>query len=191
MVVRKTLVLSLCLLTLLGAPATYGEPFGALRAWHVPSSQLKAGGLLADPVLAHWLSRLPETDTEPTAAPAAMSTEFLKAQPIGGEVFSLMTTAPPSNASRPIAEAGVDRQLFDAMPLGGEPGRFVSAGTQPLIIATNSEPPRATEGRSASRTHHARKHRHQRAKVVVGRSAASRCTCASTGPLVSERPISN
>jgi hypothetical protein len=178
---------------LLGASATYGQPFGALPAWHEPSSQFEAGGLLADPVLAHWLRALPQPDIELETGPAAATnSELFDQQPIGGEGSSWTAAALPTSSARTF-EPEVDRQLFDATPLGGKAGRFVSASTPPLAVARNSEPRPAVEGRSASRIHQARNNRARPAKLAARHSngAVSRCSCTAAGPTIAKDPISN
>ena len=177
----------------LGGSATYGAPFGALSAWHEPSSQFEAGGLLADPVLAHWLRTLPQPDMElETGRAAATSGELFDQQPIGGEGSSWTAVTLPISSAQNF-EPDVDRQLFDATPLGPKPGRFVSIGAQPVTVAGNSEPRPPLEGRSASRSDHARKDRALRAKEAARHRHRSvrRCTCTASAPTIAKAPVSN
>jgi hypothetical protein len=189
---RKTFALFLSVVALLGAPETYGQPFGALPAWHQISNPFEAGGLLADPVLAHWLRVLPQPGIDLETGPAAATSSEIDQQPIGGERARWTAAALPASSAQNF-EPDVDRQLFDATPVGGKAGRFVSLGAQPLTVAANSEPRPAVEGRSASRTHHARKNRARPAKLAPRRSngAVSRCTCTAAGPTIAKQPISN
>jgi hypothetical protein len=129
------------------------------------SGRVAAGGLLADPILAHWLMTLPPP-----------------------EMYNWMAAA-PSSSSTQVAEADVARQLFDATSIGGRPDRFVSAVSRSPAIAQNTALRPSLEGRSASGLHRDRAHGAVRAKGAVRRIAGpfSRCTCAATRPAVAKR----
>ena len=188
---RKIFGLLVSAVGFLSVSATYGEPFGALSAWQEPSSQFAAGGLLADPLLAHWLGTLPQAAVELETGPAvATSSELFDQRPIGGEGSTWPAATLPTSSAQNF-EPDFAKQLFDATLLGAKPATFVRAAAQPLTVARSSEPRRALEGRSASRIHHARTHRAQRAKVAARRSPAGHCSCAPTSSSISERPISD
>ncbi|MEA2840493.1 MAG: hypothetical protein QOF41_1823 [Methylobacteriaceae bacterium] len=181
-----------CCIALLSAPALRAEPFGALSSWQKPAL-LAPNGSVADPAIANWLMRLPQSDgpSKPSTIGAAPSSELFDVTPIGGELYRFSPAA-PANSPGSLAQADVARQLFDATFIGDEPGGFSSAVSQSRAVAQNAELRASVEGRSVSKAHRPA-HRVVRAKVAAPRPVGriSRCTCAATGATVAKRTISD